>query len=70
VAPPTDQINNSVFDLQNHVRPLHSNALIFEISTQICTIFGIIEGRDILNVPVILFSCQNTPTRYAIITNN
>jgi len=55
VAPPSDKINNSVFHLQNQARPLHSNAHIFKIPTPICTIFGVIEHRDILNMPVTSF---------------
>jgi len=47
VAPPSDKINNSVFHLQNQAKPLHSNAHIFKIRPQICTIFRKIEHRDI-----------------------
>jgi len=42
--------------LQNQARPLHSNAHVFKITAPICTIFGKIEQRDILNMPVISFS--------------
>jgi len=52
VAPPSDKINNSVFHLQNQARPLHSNAHAFKISTPILTIFGTIDYRDIVNMPV------------------
>jgi len=48
VAPPSLKINNSVFHLQNQAIPLHSNAHIFKIPTPMCTIFGIIEHRDIV----------------------
>jgi len=56
VAPPSDKINNSVFHLQYQARPLHSNVHVFKIPTPICTIFGTIEHRDILNMPVTSFS--------------
>ena len=39
VAPPSDQINNSVFHLQNQVRPLYSNVHVFKIPVPIFTIF-------------------------------
>jgi len=55
VASPSDKINNSIFHLQNQVRPLPSNAHIFKIFAPICTIFGRIEQRDILNMPVTSF---------------
>jgi len=55
VAPPSDKIN-SVFHLQNQARILHSNAHFFKIPISICTIFGTVEHRDILNLPVTLFS--------------
>jgi len=40
VAPPNDKIKNSVFQLQNQARPLHSNAHVFQITTPICTFLG------------------------------
>jgi len=52
VVPPSDKIDNSVFHLQNQSRPLHSNAHVFKIPTPVCTIFGTVEHRDILNIPV------------------
>jgi len=56
VVPPSDKINSSVFHLQNQVRPLHSNAHILKILRPICTIFGTIKHRDILNMPITSFS--------------
>jgi len=56
VVPPMDKINNSVFHLQNRVRKLHSNAHVLKIPTPICTIFGTIEHRDIVNMPITSFS--------------
>ena len=56
VASPSDKGNNSVFHLQNQVRPLHSNAHIFKIPAPVCIIFGKIEQRDILNMTVTSFS--------------
>jgi len=49
VAPLNDNINNSVFHLQSQARPLHSNAHVFKIPAPICTVFGTIEYRNILN---------------------
>jgi len=56
VVPPSDKINNSVFYLQYQARLLHSNAYIFKITIPICTIFGIIEHCDIINMSVTSFS--------------
>jgi len=50
VATPSDKINDLVFHLQNQARPLHSNAHVFKIPAPICTVFSIIEHRDILNM--------------------
>jgi len=56
VVPPSDKVNNSGFHLQNQVRPVHSNAHAFKIPAPICTIFGTIEHRDILNMTITSFS--------------
>jgi len=56
VAPPSDKINNSVFQLKNEARPLHLNAHVFKIPTPICTICGIVVTRDIQNMPITSFS--------------
>jgi len=37
LAPPGDKIKNSVFHLQNQLRPPHSNAHVFKIPGPICT---------------------------------
>jgi len=55
VVPPSDKINNSVFRLQYQARLLHSNAHVFKIIAPICTIFGTIEHRDVLNMSVTYF---------------
>jgi len=56
LAPLTGKVNNSVFHLQNRVRPLHSNAHVFKMPTPICTIFGTVEHCHILIIPVTSFS--------------
>jgi len=50
VAPPNSKISNSFFHLQNQAGSLHSNAHVFKMPAPICTIFGTIEHRDVLNM--------------------
>jgi len=48
MAPPSKNINNSFFHLQNQAsRPMHSNAHVFKIIIPMCTIFGTTEHHDI-----------------------
>jgi len=51
-APPSDEMKNSVFYLQNQARPLHFTAHVFKMPASICTVFGTIEHYDIVNMPV------------------
>jgi len=52
VVLPNDKINYSVFN----AKIKQDHCIQMPITTLICTIFGTIEHRDILNVPVISFS--------------
>jgi len=58
VAPLADKINKQDFHLQNLARPLpfKFEYHIFEIPEHICTDFGTIQRRDIVNMPVTSFS--------------
>jgi len=66
VVPPSDKINNSVFHLQDQdqARPVHSNAHVLKIPAPICTMFGTMEHRDILNMHFTSFS---SPALYKVI---
>ena len=65
VSPPSDNINNWSFHLQNQARPLYSNNHIFKI-VRICTIFSTIERRNIHNICVIQQVVQTCSAKHVI----